>query len=268
VVAGCDAGLKFDDPEHRPISDGGADLASSFVFAIFGEMDWQIIGRPDELPRHIWPATRDVGSHVINPDYGLAMSVVARHHTADVDCHSAPPCLLRKHDLLSGLKLWQGYGTAGASAILLETIASWEMYRQSEGEQTMLGHLGVNVQHLAQAKAYYDSLMPLLDFEPYLTAADQFAYRPADGKPGTYLFFYPALEGEGYSRHRPGLQHLAFMVKSRAAVHTVHAKVQELGSLVIHPPQEFPQYHPGYYAMFWQDPEGFMLEVVCHRDRG
>ena len=73
----------------------------------------------------------------------------------------------------------------------------------------MLGHLGVNVQHLAQAKAYYDSLMPLLDFEPYLSAADQFAYRPADGKPGTYLFFYPALEGESYSRHRPGLQHLA-----------------------------------------------------------
>jgi catechol 2,3-dioxygenase-like lactoylglutathione lyase family enzyme len=132
----------------------------------------------------------------------------------------------------------------------------------------MLGHLGVNVQHLAQAKAYYDSLMPLLEFEPYLSAADQFAYRPTGGKPGTYLFFYPALEGEGYSRHRPGLQHLAFMVKSRAAVHTVHAKVQELGSPVIHPPQEFPQYHPGYYAMFWQDPEGFMLEVVCHRDQG
>ena len=76
------------------------------------------------------------------------------------------------------------------------------------------------------------------------------------------------LEGEGYSRHRPGLQHLAFMVKSRAAVHTVYARVQELGSPVIHPPQEFPQYHPGYYVMFWQDPEGFMLEVVCHRDRG
>ena len=110
--------------------------------------------------------------------------------------------------------------------------------------------------------------MPLLEFEPYLSAADQFAYRPTGGKPGTYLFFYPALEGEGYSRHRPGLQHLAFMVKSRAAVHTVHAKVQELGSPVIHPPQEFPQYHPGYYAMFWQDPEGFMLEVVCHRDQG
>lgn len=132
----------------------------------------------------------------------------------------------------------------------------------------MLGHLGVNVQDLPRAKAYYDTLMPLLGFEPYLSAADQFAYRPAGGKPGTYLFFYPAVEPGSYSRHCPGLQHLAFMVKSRAAVHAVHAQVQALRSLVIHAPQEFPQYHPGYYAMFWQDPEGFMLEVVCHRDQG
>src|SRR5262244_2304329 len=123
VVAGCNAGLKFDDPEHRPISDGGADLSGSFVFTICGEMDRQIIGRPDELPRHIWPATRNVGSHVINPDHGLAVSVVACYHTADVDRHSAPPCMSRKRDLLSGLKLWQAYETAGASAILLETIA-------------------------------------------------------------------------------------------------------------------------------------------------
>src|SRR5215831_14317034 len=143
VVAGCDAGLKFDDPEHRPISNGGADLAGSFIFAIFGEMDRQIIGRPDELPRHIWPATCDVGSHVVNPDDGLAVRVVACHHTADIDRHSAPPCLLRERPFFSSLKLWQGYGTAGASAILLETIALCEMYRQSEGEQTMLGHLGV-----------------------------------------------------------------------------------------------------------------------------
>jgi hypothetical protein len=63
-----------------------------------------------------------MGAHIINLDYGLAVSVVARHHAADVDRHSAPPCTLRQRDLLSGLKLWQGYGTAGASAILLATI--------------------------------------------------------------------------------------------------------------------------------------------------
>ena len=91
-----------------------------------------------------------------------------------------------------------------------------------------LGHIGVNVRDLVQAKAYYDSLMPLLGFEPYIAAADQFAYRPISSEPGTFLFFYPALEEGPYSRHRPGLQHLAFMVEPRAAVHAVHAKAQEL----------------------------------------
>ena len=100
----------------------------------------------------------------------------------------------------------------------------------------MLGHIGVNVRDLVQAKAYYDGLMPLLGFEPYIAATDQFAYRPINSKPGTFLFFYPALEEAPYSRHHPGLQHLAFMVESRAAVHAVHAKAQALGSEVVHPP--------------------------------
>ena len=66
--------------------------------------------------------------------------------------------------------------------------------------------------------------------------------------------------------HQPGLQHFAFMVESRAAVHAVHAKAQVLGSEVVHPPRLFPQYRPYYYATFWLDPEGFMLEAVCLRE--
>ena len=52
----------------------------------------------------------------------------------------------------------------------------------------MLGHIGVNVRDLEQAKAYYDGLMPLLGFEPYIAATDQFAYRPVNSKPGAVLF--------------------------------------------------------------------------------
>lgn len=131
----------------------------------------------------------------------------------------------------------------------------------------MLGHLGINVPDLVAAKRYYDALMPLVGFEPFLSAEDEFAFRPAGGKPGTYLFFYPAADGAPYSRHRVGLQHLAFMVKTRTAVHGVHDHVKRLGGEVIHPPQTFPQYSPPYFAMFWLDPFGVMLEVVCHYDR-
>jgi catechol 2,3-dioxygenase-like lactoylglutathione lyase family enzyme len=128
-----------------------------------------------------------------------------------------------------------------------------------------LGHLGINVPDLVAAKAYYDAMMPLLDYEEFFSAADQFSYRPVEAKPGTFVFFYPSQEAGEYSRHRSGLQHLAFMVSTRDQVHRAHDQALSLGSEINFPPQEFPQYHPGYYAAFWIDPFGHLLEAVCHR---
>ncbi len=84
----------------------------------------------------------------------------------------------------------------------------------------MLGHLGINVPDLPAAKRYYDALMPLVGFEPFFHADDEFAYKPAENKPGTYLFFYPATQPGEYSAERTGLQHLAFIV--RAPIHGAH----------------------------------------------
>jgi catechol 2,3-dioxygenase-like lactoylglutathione lyase family enzyme len=131
----------------------------------------------------------------------------------------------------------------------------------------MLGHLGINVPDLVRAKSYYDELMPLVGFEPFPAAQGEFAFRPAGGKPGTFLFFYPAVEDGPYSRHAVGLQHLAFIVKTRTAVHEVHQHVKRVGGEVLHEPQLFPQYPPPYFATFWLDPFGVMLEAVCHYDR-
>ena len=130
-----------------------------------------------------------------------------------------------------------------------------------------IGHIGLNVPDLEIARAYYEPLMPALDYEPFLSDSDQFAYRPAGGKPGTYLFVYPARRAGDDSRDRAGLQHLAFIVRTRSAVDAVHALVRALGSEVLHPPRNFPEYPPPYYATFWLDPHGFMLEAVCHHDR-
>jgi catechol 2,3-dioxygenase-like lactoylglutathione lyase family enzyme len=131
----------------------------------------------------------------------------------------------------------------------------------------MIGHLGLNVDDFAISKPYYDALMPVLDFEPFVVADDEFAYRPANGKRGTYLFFYPSRADGSYSQQTVGLQHLAFMVPTRGRVNEVHDVVRRLGSEIVHPPQAFPQYLPPYFAVFWRDPNGFMLEAVCHHDR-
>jgi catechol 2,3-dioxygenase-like lactoylglutathione lyase family enzyme len=76
----------------------------------------------------------------------------------------------------------------------------------------VIGHLGINVPDLAEARAYYDGIMPLLGFEPFFATDNEIAFMPGGGKRGTYLFIYPAFEGGDYSRHRTGLQHVAFMV--------------------------------------------------------
>src|SRR5690606_22029415 len=117
------------------------------------------------------------------------------------------------------------------------------------------------VPDLGVARTYYADLLPRVGFEPFVDDEDQFAFMPAGGKRGTFLFFHPIASSEPYSRHTTtGLQHLAFMVPTRRAVDEVHAWAIGAGSEVVHAPRSFPEYPPPYYATFWLDPFGLMLE--------
>jgi catechol 2,3-dioxygenase-like lactoylglutathione lyase family enzyme len=131
----------------------------------------------------------------------------------------------------------------------------------------VLGHLGINVPDLAAARTYYGALLPALGFEAFLDATDEFAYMPAGGKRGTFLFFYPARLDVPFSHEATGLQHLAFMVPTRQAVHDAYDLARRLGSTAVHAPQPWPQYPPPYFAAFWRDPFGITIEAVCHHDR-
>jgi catechol 2,3-dioxygenase-like lactoylglutathione lyase family enzyme len=128
-----------------------------------------------------------------------------------------------------------------------------------------LGHLGINVSDLDRSRHYYAEVLPGLGFEPFLDHDDEFAWRPSGGKPGAYLFFYPA--SRAYDPESAGLQHLAFIVRTRAAVDEARERAAALGCEIVHEPQDWPQYPPPYYATFWRDPDGILLEAVCHHDR-
>ncbi|WP_345037362.1 VOC family protein [Georgenia daeguensis] len=124
-----------------------------------------------------------------------------------------------------------------------------------------LDHLGINIPDVASAREYYDALMPLVGFEPFLSGEDWCSYAPSSGQ-GTQIFFYTAQDDGAYSRHRPGLQHLCFLVDSRSDVEAAHRWARDRGDEVLHEPRTFPEYHPDHYAMYWLDPHGFKLEVV------
>jgi catechol 2,3-dioxygenase-like lactoylglutathione lyase family enzyme len=62
-------------------------------------------------------------------------------------------------------------------------------------------------------------------------------------------------------RYRVGLHHLAFEAQSRADVDERAAWLQAQGTELESEPQEYT-YSPGYYAVFFYDPDGLKLEIV------
>jgi catechol 2,3-dioxygenase-like lactoylglutathione lyase family enzyme len=58
--------------------------------------------------------------------------------------------------------------------------------------------------------------------------------------------------------------HLALAAPSRDAVDAVAARVREAGAEILHEPREWPEYHPGYYGVFFRDPDGNNVEAVHH----
>jgi glyoxylase I family protein len=82
------------------------------------------------------------------------------------------------------------------------------------------------------------------------------------GGPGTAVGLRQALsKSESYDRYRVGLHHLAFEADSRAQVDERATWVREQGWELESEPQEYA-YIPGYYAVFFYDPDGLKLEIV------
>ena len=82
------------------------------------------------------------------------------------------------------------------------------------------------------------------------------------GGPGSSVGLRQAQEeSPPYDRYRVGLHHLAFEAPSRADVDERADWVRTQGVQLESEPQEYT-YSPGYYAVFFYDPDGLKLEIV------
>jgi glyoxylase I family protein len=66
---------------------------------------------------------------------------------------------------------------------------------------------------------------------------------------------------DGVDRYRLGLHHLAFEAYSRSVVDERADWLEEQGAEIESLPREYG-YIPGYYAVFFYDPDGLKLEIV------
>jgi catechol 2,3-dioxygenase-like lactoylglutathione lyase family enzyme len=136
---------------------------------------------------------------------------------------------------------------------------------------TPIDHLDLVVTSLEASLVFYRGLLTPLG---YVRASE------IEGERGERVVYLEPIGGMGsvslrqaqshadavpYDRYSVGLHHLAFSASSRRAVDERAAWLREQGADIESGPEEY-EYTPGYYAVFFYDPDGIKLELV-HRPR-
>ena len=129
--------------------------------------------------------------------------------------------------------------------------------------RAQLYHLQVNVRDARRLLPFYKALLGYLDYRTVSETDEMvgFSGRGADIWVGVAA---PPHAEPGFHRKRAGLNHLAFRVDRREDVDRFQKEFmtpQKLGALY-GTPREFPEYRPGYYAVFFEDPDRLKLEIV------
>ena len=126
-------------------------------------------------------------------------------------------------------------------------------------------HLDLTVRDPQVSRAFYAAVLGFMGYREVADHARGFDYdrRTPDG-----FCSIGIMKAEGpnadrvHDRYSPGLHHVAWAAESREDVDAMHALLQGLGATVLDAPADYPRYGPGYYAVFFADPDGLKLEYV------
>lgn len=124
----------------------------------------------------------------------------------------------------------------------------------------MIDHLGVQAADVEASLAFYLRVFGPIGIREAVRfpVGESFVVGMSgpDGVPGFWLSPATGLEAREL--------HVAFRAHGRDAVDAVHEAAVAAGAEVLHPPREWPEYHPGYYGVFLRDPDGHNVEAVHH----
>lgn len=122
-------------------------------------------------------------------------------------------------------------------------------------------HVFVTVNDPQRSRPFYAALMPRLGYPALWDYGQSLGWL---GEGGSFWIKQsdPRYAGETFSKDRVGLCEIAFRAENRAEVDALARDVPSFGGTILDPPREYPEYVPGYYAVFFADPDGIKLELV------
>jgi catechol 2,3-dioxygenase-like lactoylglutathione lyase family enzyme len=123
-------------------------------------------------------------------------------------------------------------------------------------------HLDLTVTDLARSIAFYDIVLGKLGYTRSSDyAGDVPCWALETSGPLFNIGLHVARSSAAHDRYAAGFHHLALHAENRDAVDAFHAFLLREGIRVLDAPAEY-DYTPGYYAVFFADPDGLKLELV------
>jgi glyoxylase I family protein len=125
-----------------------------------------------------------------------------------------------------------------------------------------INHLTLTVTDMQRSEPFYNAILQFMGYQQ-VEKTDQFTmWWSRDAGAILIAPANPDCINKTHDRYSPGLHHLAFSADSREQVDDLHELIVDLGATVLDPPAEYNHYAPGYYAVFFADPDGIKLELV------
>lgn len=127
-------------------------------------------------------------------------------------------------------------------------------------------HIELNISDPARSKPFYNNLLSWLGYRMVMDEKGVVGWTNGEAE----IFLVKCDErfrSRGFHRKRIGLNHIAFRSGARDEVDKFHREflVPRGIPALYGGPKEYPHYGPGYYAVYFEDPDRIKLEFVHSR---
>ena len=131
-----------------------------------------------------------------------------------------------------------------------------------------ISHIALAVSDLERSAAFYDKVFEFIGLKrvevPEATQQAMKTRLRAWVGSGYSISIRPS-KGEfarrPHDRNAPGSNHMAFTAEDRSDVEKLYELLKQIGATILDAPAEYP-YSPGYFAVYFTDPDGLKFEFA------
>jgi catechol 2,3-dioxygenase-like lactoylglutathione lyase family enzyme len=123
-----------------------------------------------------------------------------------------------------------------------------------------INHIALSVTDLEISDKFWFPLFEFLGYKKTVSSDTLSVWESVST--GSAINFWLSKEKQKYLYDAPGLHHVAFHAKSKSDVDDCFDLLQTYSVKILESPNTYNQYEPGYYAVFFQDINGFKIELA------